>query len=276
LREQGFYLIRTAETVADGRRYIAFVFDRHVHPVLLVYQVDDGDTALLLDTRSDDLPGLWSIEIVSFMDVEEWGDLNQDGIPDIVVYYSFGGNSAQGQQQVHLWQVDASGKMVDLTAPIYEYHRLTPQYTIEDMNDDGILEIYVVDNRGEWYGRGHTYILSFKIYAWQGDQVDDVSDEFKDRYDRRIAEVKKLIEGTYADWIDYDDAEIMLQEAFRLLLDYENSGRYDEGWQVYWELTNPENWCCLRSGLVEYLAGIRECHRAQYEAGERFGKCVWP
>lgn len=225
----------------------------------------------MVDTRARDLPGRGAIGIVNTIEIGEWGDINQDGNLDIVVDYGYMGRAADVQRQTHIWQIEQDGQLVDLTAEIYDTYHLVPS-NIQDLNDDGVLELYVEDNRGEWYPKGHAYISSFKIYAWQGDQVQDISASFLDWYDERILEDSESIKDSYDDEIDFSVLEEVLGKAFRLLLDYENSGRRDEGWAVYWELADPENWEHIGQPLAEYLNEWREHHKAQYEAGEPFSQ----
>jgi len=274
LEKNGAQFQNSIETIVDGKRHTALLFQDYVETVLLVYRLENDSPLLLLDSRSDDLPGLWAIgHIHSVITEEEWRDLNRDGRPDLVVYYGYPGTAWVVRRQVHVWQIERSGEVVDLTAPIYEDYRLIPQYAIEDINDDGVLELWVGDYRGELYGSGHVLgVSSFKIYAWQGDRVYDVSDGFLDLYHEPIAKHREYVESTYGVEMDERTAEVVLTQAFGLLIDYENSGRRDEGWQAYWELTDPEHWSFSSPEASEIITTRRELHRVQYEAGEPFGR----
>ena len=240
LEKGGAQLLDRAETTVDGAKHVVLCLSEDHEATMLVYRLEGDQPVLLFDSRTEALPGAWALGVITHMNTEEWGDRNRDGRPDLLVYYSYAGTDTRAHQHVHLWQVDEAGKWGDLTAPIYEEHRLIPQFGLEDLNGDGAPDLWVGDYRGYSGGAGAVY--SFKIYAWQGGQVYDISPQFRAQYDRHSARLRESIEGTYGLEMDAGLAEAVLTEAFGVLIDYENSGRRDQGWQVYWTLTDPEHW----------------------------------
>lgn len=258
------------EIVVGNNRYVALLvgeYSEYMGEIVLVYRLEDDQAILLLDTQ-ERVPGGYSW----VLEMEEWQDLDGDERPELAIYHSYTGTAAISERQVHIWQITQNGELSELTAPLYEDYGLVPQRLVRDLNGDGILEAYVADHRGEWYGGGTE---SFKIYALQGRQVYDISYQFIEWYDERISQVREFITSSYNDALNVYAAESALTEAFRLLLDYENSGRRDEGWQVYWNLTDPANWPHIDSTIVEFINCAREYHRAQFDSGEPFDWYSW-
>lgn len=261
-------LLDRAETTIDGTKHVVLCLSENHEATMLAYRLESDQPVLLFDSRAEALPGTWALEVITHMNTEEWGDRNRDGRPDLLVYYSYAGTDTRAHQHVHLWQIDEAGKWVDLTAPIYEEHRLIPQFGLEDLNGDGAPDLWVGDYRGYSGGAGAVY--SFKIYAWQGDQVYDISPKFQAQYERHSTRLRESIEGTYGLEIDEGLAEVILTEAFGVLIDYDNSGRRDQGWQVYWVLTEPGHWTYSSPEVSERLISQRERHQTQYQAGAPF------
>lgn len=273
LEARGAQFLESTETTVSNTRYVLFFFWDEAETLFLAYRFEGNVPILLRDSRADDLPGRWAIGSTTRMEVEPWGDLNNDGNPDVVMYYSYAGTAWGVRKQVHLWQIEPNRNLIDLTAPIYEDYRLIPQYAIEDINDDGILELWIGDYRGEFYGPGHALgVSSFKIYAWQDEQVYDVSDAFVTLYDDEIAKHREYVVNTYEMQLDEQIVEEVLTRAFGLLIAHENSGRRDEGWQTYWTLTDPEHWSYSSTKTAEIITVRRELHQVQYESGEPFRK----
>ncbi len=270
----GCELHQSFETIVEETTYAAFLFscqNSKSSSILLIYRLEGDQAVLLMDTRSDTLPGRDFVDVLYSVNVDPWGDLNQDGFPDIVVRYNGGGNAWGNHDQVHLWQVTPDGEVVDLLADVYEVYHLAPMYEIKDRNGDGILDLWIFDTRGEWYDEGgHAGVGSFKIYAWPGDQVYDISDQFADLYDQAIAECRTFIESKYGKKLDEGEAHAIMRQAFKLLISYEDSLRRDEGWQVYWELTDPSHWPDATSKALDRIVMLRERHKKQYDAGKEF------
>ena len=90
-------------------------------------------------------------------------------------------------------------------------------------------------------------------------------------YEENISHRVKTIEDSYGSVLDEYTANEVTVAGFGLLLDFENSGRRDEGWRLYWQLTDPSNWTDLNPAAEKIIIEKRATHREQYESGKPFG-----
>jgi hypothetical protein len=275
LETDRYQVAHVTETTVDDKRYVAYVFGESPESfsgrMVLIYRFENDEPVLVLHSLPGEAPSLPSISGAFDARTEDWNDLNRDGQPDLLIYYNMLGTGSGGVDQVYLVQVDHNGELVELTEPIYNDFHLAP-YVIEDIDQDGILELIVGDYRGEWYGSSHADgVASFQIYAWESDgSVSDVSANFAEMYEEDITRTTTIVRDSYSKSLSKRDMVNVMAQAFGLLMAYENSGRRDEGWQIYWELTNPENWPQASSESLEIINERRGQHRTQYEAGQRF------
>jgi hypothetical protein len=80
------------------------------------------------------------------------------------------------------------------------------------------------------------------------------------------------VQATYGQPLASQD---VLGKALTALLAHDASGRRDEGWALFWQLSDPVNWAGEAvPGLLDWLNRIREHLRGQYERGEPFAP--WP
>jgi hypothetical protein len=145
---------------------------------------------------------------------------------------------------------------------------------LTDFDGDGNLEVMVLDGRYE-HGFGLSLAASpeiTRIYDWDGTRYADVSQGYpgylKDQGDRAKSEV----EITFGQALP---SQATIGQAIRLLMAYELAGQRDEGWSLFWQLSDPVNWSGeAEPGLLDWLTRIRDYLKGQYDRGQPFA--AWP
>ena len=237
------YLLNPPYEHAEGRR------------VLIYRHTQDRSPELLFDSGSSRYP--------IAVGISDWSDANQDGQPDLIISYDClcDGMCSQWSDAV---QIDPDGKLVDiLPIRVHEF---------KDLDQDGMPELLLWDCREEMSGSDYAWgVSSFKIFAWLGPgSVRDISAQYLHLYTENIEAKLGKVRETYQQQMDEWAAIDMMALAHGALLDYENSGRRDEGWRIYWELTDPGHWPDLRQKATQAITRRRENLRVKYEAGLEF------
>ena len=150
---------------------------------------------------------------------------------------------------------------------------LIPRW-LTDFNGDGKPEIAVLDGRFE-HGFGLSRSASpeiMRVSAWDGTTYTDVSRGYtgylKDQADR----AKSAVEATFGQPLPDQDT---IGRAVTVLMGYELAGQRDEGWTLFWQLSDPVNWNGeAAAGLLEWMSRIRDYLKGQYDRGEPFAP--WP
>jgi hypothetical protein len=261
LEQERYVLIRRADVSVDSRDYAAYVFapvgpgQGHERRLLLIYHMREHQPELLFESNPREYP----IPVST----EDWGDLNQDGRPDLIINYSCLCNGWCGHWHDAL-QIESDGTLVDiLPIQVHEF---------KDLDQDGAMELILKDCRGEMSGSAHVWgVSSFRVFSWHDlSGVQDVSAQYQHLYtesiERRLGEVQESYGKSMDTWAAVD----VMAQAYGVLLDYENSGRRDEGWSIYWELTDPQHWPDLNQETAQVIIGRRERLRSRYETGREF------
>ena len=141
---------------------------------------------------------------------------------------------------------------------------LIPRW-LTDFNGDGSPEIAVLDGRFE-NGFGLTQSASpeiMRVSTWDGTTYADVSRGYagylKDQGDR----ARSAVEATYGQALPNQDT---IGRAVTVLLAYELAGQRDEGWTLFWQLSDPANWNGEAfTGLLDWMSQIRDYLKGQYD-----------
>src|SRR5262249_10314778 len=112
-------------------------------------------------------------------------DINGDGLPEILVQSSSGGN-CWSCNPVEIYQVKEHKAVLIAAAPIQK---------IADLNGDGKLELIVADGRWEFYGDlSHAASPAPKlIYGWSDGRYINMSRDFPDFYRKEVENLKASI-----------------------------------------------------------------------------------
>lgn len=175
----------------------------------------------------------------------EWGDMNGDSLLDIAYRVDQGGN-CWACSQLKVIQLQADGTVINLTEDTLPAEdELGDGFVLgqlADVDGDGTTEWLVGDVRWEFaFDLCHACSPhGTRIYAWDGETYRNASDQFPDFYqaeiDRLKTEVDAIVSGTEA-WSGFE-----LGPMVSLLLNYQNSGRADEGLAIFDQLTQVEQY----------------------------------
>ena len=167
--------------------------------------------------------------------------------------------------------------MRELTGAVPALNLITQPFIprwLTDFNGDGDPEVVVLDGRFEYaFGLSRASSPGFmRIYDWDGTKYSDVSRGYpgylKDQADRAKSEV----ETTFGQALPSQDT---IGQVLTVLTAYELAGQRDEGWTLFWQLSDPVNWNGEAApGLLEWITRIRDYLKGQYDRGEPFA--AWP
>jgi hypothetical protein len=211
---------------ASGLHHLAAIFERvgkkepgAAYEMRLIES--DGKTAKTIFRRNE--------FFLSFAALKEMGklnatDINGDGLPEILVQSSSGGN-CWSCNPVEIYQVKEHKAALIAAAPIQK---------LVDLNGDGKLELVVTDGRWESYGElSHAAAPAPKlIYGWSGGRYINVSRDFPDFYRKEVETLKAAIneaKSTITAEEGSDDFYIGL--AITLAITYRHAGEIEVGLQ---------------------------------------------
>jgi len=189
-----------------------------------------------------------------------WSDINQNGAPEFAVIYQYCSNAClnHGAVAVHLYEIQTTSKIVDLTAnlpgvidPIKGFiHSLDP------------VEIYVHDPT-LWYCYKFCIIDTWWIYSWDGRKFVNVSGAYADEY-RAIGEkiVETVLQKEAVSFREWDFLEILFH--------YEKAGLGSEGIEIFLDITDPMRWSRATPVELCWLQFARASILDDFETGRPF------
>lgn len=188
----------------------------------------DGKTAKTIFTRQE-----FFFSFAALNDMAKWNatDLNGDGVKELLVQSSSGGN-CWACNPVEIYQVKNHQAKLIAAAPLQK---------IADLNHDGLADLVVADGRWEFYGDlAHAASPSAKlVYAWKGGKYVNASRDFAEFYQTEIARVRAALveaKGLITAEEGSDDAYIGL--AITLLISYRHAGKIADGLNEFEQLMN--------------------------------------
>ena len=111
-----------------------------------------------------------------------------------------------------------------------------------------------------------------RIYDWDGTKYSDVSRGYSGYLTDQADRAKSEVETTFGQALPSQDT---LGQILTVLTAYELAGQRDEGWTIFWQLSDPVNWNGEAApGLLEWITRIRDYLKGQYDRGEPFA--AWP
>jgi hypothetical protein len=145
---------------------------------------------------------------------------------------------------------------------------------LSDFNGDGVAEIESLDGSFEFaFGLFREYSPRFfRPLSWDGQSYVDMSRWNPGYFDGQIQRAAEAVQATYAQPLATQDP---LGKALTVLLAYDSSGRREEGWAVFSQISDPANWTGEEApGLLDLLVRIRGHLQGQFDRGEPFAS--WP
>ena len=260
-------------------------------PRLLVYRYRTGQPPeLLFEDEGSDQTIQFAGLGYSWEEPLGWSDINGDGLLELPIWAANGGFcyactrlyilQLANEQPAAAAVTRTAGSSVEvreLTGSVPALNLVTnpliPRW-LTDFNGDGKPEIAVLDGRFE-NAFGLTQSASpeiMRVSAWDGTTYTDVSRGYagylKDQADR----ARSAVEATFGQALPDQDT---IGRAVTVLIAYELAGQRDEGWTIFWQLSDPVNWNGeAAAGLLEWMSRIRDYLKGQYDRGEPFAP--WP
>ena len=199
LKAEGLDLTEAAEASLDGKmRHLAAIFKRSKpqaadEPQSYEFRIIENDqgVAKTIFRRAE---FFFSFETSFAASSPESGlnmsDINRDGLKEVIVQSSSGGN-CWSCNPTEIYSVrDHKGELI----------AASPMQNISDLNGDGSLELIVADSRWELYGDlSHAASPSASIiYSWQNNRYVYASRDFSDFYRRELERLRASIEKAKA------------------------------------------------------------------------------
>ncbi len=222
---EGWQMKEAVETsLAAGLHHLAAIFERTgKQDTGAAYELriieSDGKTAKTIFRRSEFFLSFAALKEMQKLNAT---DLNGDGVNEILVQSSSGGN-CWACNPVEIYQVKEHKAVLMAAAPIQK---------LVDLNNDGKLELIVADGRWESYADlSHAASPAPKlIYSWSNGRYLNVSRDFPEFYRKEVETLQTAIaaaKGTITDAEGSDDFYVGL--AITLAITYRHAGEIERG-----------------------------------------------
>ena len=189
----------------------------------------------------------------------DWGDINDNGLPEIPVTLLWGNNYTGGE--VHIFEVNEDETVVDLTEDLpgaMSHWYFNPAYS-----DQMVVDLVWAD---------HDCIypqspFSFWVFDWDGEGFSDyTASEFYD-FSTYIDRLKQLVISRYGNPIH---PGIDIGPIVSVLLMYDKMGQRDKGWEEFLEMVDIANWQDTAADDLKWLEDDVAHFTSQYNSGAPF------
>lgn len=186
----------------------------------------------------------------------EWGDMNQNGNPDIAVQFYWGGRL--GTAEIHIFEVDNELKVTNLTGDL-------PGMISPDWFDPSGIKLTVIDDA--WFVHDCIYPLMFVywVYDWKDRKYTDITPGMD--MSSYLDERKGILTAQFGQPFAADRNIGRLTE---LLIMYDKMGQREQGWQEYLNLTDLKNWPGTDAENAAWLKSDLEHFQEQYNSKQPF------
>jgi hypothetical protein len=294
---EGYTIAERQNTVRSGDRIVAIILSPPAQddatpgvllPRLLIYHLRRGQTPelLFMDEGSDETIQFAGYGL-SWQEALGWRDITGDGQLELPIWAANGG-FCFACNRIYVLQLasvedpddpegDTGLRVRELTGAVPFLNLLQnpiiPKW-LSDFDGDGTAEIEALDGSFEFaFGLFREYSPRFyRPLIWDGQRYVDRSRWNPGYFDGQIQRAVEAVQATHGQPLASQDA---IGKALTVLLAYDASGRREEGWAAFWQLSDPANWTGEGApGLLDYLQRIREHVQGQYDRGESFAS--WP
>ena len=186
-----------------------------------------------------------------------WGDINENGQPDIAVTFLWGNRLAGSE--LHIFELTDTLEVKNLTQSLPG--TVSPwDFALGDS------ELIVWDF--DWVHHDCFYppLYLFRVFSWGDDQYVDMTSD-SEFYSAYISSQIETITTQYGQPLN---APFWMKPITTLLLMHERIGQRDQGWQLFLEMTNIDNWPNSSAQDIEWLESDLAHFSAQYHAGAAF------
>jgi hypothetical protein len=195
----------------DGSKYVVLVVTSEKYGMflsqILLFRVTNQESVLLDDPSTTELDGFVYIGL----DEHGFADVNGNGLPDLTVYTSYGGNCCL--PTLHILEIKPNHQIADIapeTTDVYLARFI-------DLNDDGVPE-----SQGQSPGSGSSTIWLIRWFGWNGQIYVDISRQHPELYLPTINELAQEIPVSCHN-LDWQPLE-------NYLVNFYAMGRLSDGW----------------------------------------------
>lgn len=219
--------------LAAARHHLAAIFERtETKGKGAAYEFriieSDGKTSKTIFTRKE-----FFFSFAALNGTAKWNatDLNGDGLKEIFVQSSSGGN-CWACNPIEIYQVKNHAVTLLAAAPIQK---------IADLNGDGVAELVIADARWEAYGDlSHAAAPSAKlVYAWKMGRYVNASRDFADFYKAEIERLRAALNEATASLTAAEGSDdFYIGIAITLAISYRHAGEIERGLKEFEALMN--------------------------------------
>lgn len=286
----GYTIAEQQETLQSGHRIRALILQPPPQegagvsvqvPRLLIYSLPpSGPSQLLFEDEGSDQAIQFAGYGITWKTALGWRDINGDGRLELPVWADNGGYCF-ACNRIYILQLvptgDAGWRIRELTGSYPPLNLLqnpiVPKW-LSDYDGNGVAEYEALDATFEFaFGLYHLASPRFyRYFVWSGGRYIDTSLGSPTYLDTQIQKDTAAVQSTYGQPLTLQDT---LGKSISVLLAYEASGRRDQGWAAFWQLSDPIHWAGETTpGLLDLLARIRGYLAGQYQRGDPFAP--WP
>jgi hypothetical protein len=212
------------------------------------------------DTFSQTGLGSVSEEIRKELDIRQYtSDINGNGLPEFAVFSFYCPNACDNtDMSIEFYEIQSTQQIRSLTEDLPGV--LLP-YAIFHSANPVALHVYDVGLEYE----PHWEINTWWVYQWRDGAFVDVSNEFASDYEALIKPTLEKITSHYGEPL-FSHVNVRQVDLLSPLFLYEKQGLREEAFDVFIEVTDPENWPGTESLDLCWLQYIRASISEDYVA----------
>lgn len=191
-----------------------------------------------------------------------WTDINQNGWPEIAVYYYYCPNACwePGPNAIHFYEIGPDHQVTDITESlpgVMEYFNLA--------YDTDPPAFFVFDPALQYYPKWGI-IRTWWIYQWDDEKnmLVNVSSNYPEFYETEMEEALKDLDSALAQ--NFFKEEYFLAPLFI----YEKPGRSEEAYAIFMEYSDLTHWESRSEDEKCWLQVARATATESYTKGEQF------
>jgi hypothetical protein len=254
--------------------YFQYIHELPRHCILVFAAAKDGQYSLLsmidVSELNERLKELFNpdsylyYDAILFCNPLGWGDFNRNGKPDMSVSLMWADH--YGGSEVHIFEVVDESTVVDLVKDLpgiispWSFDPSQTRQTVFDL---------------AWAGHDCIYppMAVAWIYDWRDGKFADITSEIDST--EYIDSLRETIQKGFGS--EFNAIE-NIKPLTRLLLAYDRSGRRDQGWQEYLDLTDMSHYPDTPAFDADWLKSDVEHFAGEYKQGLPFTPndyCNW-
>ena len=180
-----------------------------------------------------------------------WGDINRNGMPDMSVALMWA-NHYTGSE-VHIFEILGESTVVDLVKDLPGI--ISPWAFDPSQTRQAVFDL-------SWANHDCIYppMAVTWVYDWRDGKYEDITTEVD--FTQYIDSLRETISHGFGEPFD---ASVNIEPLTTLLLIYDRTGRRDQGWREYLELTDQSHWPDTPPDTAKWLKSDVEHFTREYK-----------